>query len=60
MTQSDGPDGHHYSHFADKLKHPFHELKEKLKDTHLEDAKIALHHQKCVDRPTPSPLIWLG
>ncbi|KAK5634057.1 hypothetical protein RRF57_009771 [Xylaria bambusicola] len=28
------------------MEHPFHELKEKLKDTHLEDAKIALHHQK--------------
>ncbi|KAI1361499.1 phospholipase D/nuclease [Xylaria arbuscula] len=45
MAHTDGADGHH-SHFAGKLKNPFHELKEKLKDTHLEDAKIALHHQK--------------
>ncbi|KAI1352454.1 phospholipase D/nuclease [Xylaria sp. FL0043] len=37
-------EGHH--NFADKLKHPFHELKEKLKDTHLEDAKVALNHRK--------------
>ncbi|KAI0508702.1 phospholipase D/nuclease [Xylaria bambusicola] len=45
MAQSDGPDGGHSS-FSDKLKNPFHGLKEKLKDTHLEDARIALHHQK--------------
>lgn len=32
--------------FSDKLMNPFHELKEKLKDTHLHDAKIHLIHKK--------------
>jgi phospholipase D1/2 len=36
-------DGHHLS---DKLKHPFHELKEKLHNTHLHDAKVWVHHEK--------------
>ncbi|KAI0910871.1 phospholipase D/nuclease [Ustulina deusta] len=45
MSQSHTHDGSH-SNFADKLKHPFHELRKKLKDTHLEDAKIALNHKK--------------
>ncbi|KAB5524009.1 hypothetical protein GE09DRAFT_1065441 [Coniochaeta sp. 2T2.1] len=31
---------------SDKLKHPFHELKEKLHHTHLHDAKVWLHHEK--------------
>ncbi|OIW32025.1 phospholipase D/nuclease [Coniochaeta ligniaria NRRL 30616] len=33
-------------HLADKLKHPFHELKEKLHSTHLHDVKVYLHHEK--------------
>ncbi|KAI0150681.1 phospholipase D/nuclease [Xylariaceae sp. FL1272] len=34
------------SSFKDKLKHPFHDLKEKLEHTHLHDAKVHLSHQK--------------
>lgn len=30
----------------DKLKHPFHELKEKLEGTHLHNLKVNLTHQK--------------
>lgn len=44
----DGHDGDH-ANFVDKLKHPFHELKDKLKDTHLHDAKVNLNHKKYVD-----------
>ncbi|KAH8651018.1 hypothetical protein BX600DRAFT_418123 [Xylariales sp. PMI_506] len=36
----------HKHHFADKLKHPFHELKEKLENTHLHDVKVNLIHKK--------------
>ncbi|KAK5135684.1 hypothetical protein LTR08_004985 [Meristemomyces frigidus] len=32
--------------FKDKLKHPFPELREKLKDTHLYDAKVGAIHLK--------------
>lgn len=39
---------HEHSDFVDKLKHPFHDLKEKLKDTHLHDAKVSLIHKKYV------------
>ncbi|XXG95125.1 hypothetical protein Hte_001385 [Hypoxylon texense] len=35
-----------HSDLGDKLKQPFHDLKEKLKDTHLHDAKINLIHKK--------------
>ncbi|KAI2773967.1 phospholipase D/nuclease [Daldinia loculata] len=38
--------GRGHSDISDKLRNPFHELKEKLKDTHLHDAKIGLIHQK--------------
>ncbi|KAI0837866.1 phospholipase D/nuclease [Hypoxylon sp. FL0890] len=47
-----GSDGHNSEHsdLSDKLKHPFHELKEKLKDTHLHDelrdVKVNLIHKK--------------
>jgi hypothetical protein len=34
--------------FGDKLKNPFHELKEALHNTHLHDAKVHLIHQKYV------------
>ncbi|OTB01078.1 hypothetical protein M426DRAFT_323732 [Hypoxylon sp. CI-4A] len=44
MTSSHNQDGDR--DLGDKLKHPFHELKEKLKDTHLHDAKISLIHKK--------------
>lgn len=40
--------GRGHSDISDKLRNPFHELKEKLKDTHLHDAKIGLIHQKYV------------
>lgn len=33
---------------GDKLKHPFHELKEKLEGTHLHNFKVGLIHQKYV------------
>ncbi|KAF3066559.1 Phospholipase D1 [Daldinia childiae] len=42
--ENSGGNGH--SDISDKLRHPFHELKEKLKDTHLHDAKIGIIHQK--------------
>ncbi|KAI2472482.1 phospholipase D/nuclease [Annulohypoxylon bovei var. microspora] len=42
--ENNGQHGH--SDFVDKLKHPFQDLKEKLKDTHLHDAKISLIHKK--------------
>ncbi|KAI1134812.1 phospholipase D/nuclease [Hypoxylon sp. FL0543] len=49
MAGSNEHNGEH-SDLSDKLKHPFHELKEKLKDTHLHDelhgAKINLIHKK--------------
>lgn len=48
--QQDGVHGH--SDFADKLRHPFHELKEKLKDTHLHDAKVSLINKKYVKMAT--------
>lgn len=40
----DHPD--HHASVIDKSKHPFHEIKEKLKDTHLHDAKVSLIHTK--------------
>lgn len=43
------PNGKHNGHHVGaKLRHPFHELKEKLHHTHLSDAKVHLIHQKCV------------
>ncbi|KAI1845862.1 hypothetical protein JX265_011243 [Neoarthrinium moseri] len=45
MSHSGDADGGHQS-FTDKLKNPFHELKDKLKGTHLHDAKVALTHKK--------------
>ncbi|KAK3943299.1 hypothetical protein QBC46DRAFT_44635 [Diplogelasinospora grovesii] len=39
-------DGKHHGSFADKFKHPFHELKEKLHNTHLHNAKVHLTRQK--------------
>lgn len=48
MSQSDAQDGDH-SDLADKLKHPFRELKDKLRDTHLHDVKIGLIHKKYVE-----------
>ncbi|KAK5658338.1 hypothetical protein OQA88_2314 [Cercophora sp. LCS_1] len=40
------PNGKHHGHIGEKLRHPFHELKEKLHHTHLSDAKVHLIHQK--------------
>lgn len=51
MSDSQKHDEEHQS-LGDKLKHPFHELKEKLKGTHLHDAKIHLIHEKCVQAMT--------
>ncbi|KAI0869034.1 phospholipase D/nuclease [Hypoxylon argillaceum] len=45
MSNSDAHGGDHSS-LADKLKHPFHELKDKFKDTHLHDVKVGLNHKK--------------
>ncbi|KAL7629772.1 hypothetical protein AAE478_001295 [Parahypoxylon ruwenzoriense] len=45
MFSSHHHDGAH-SDLADRLKHPFRELKEKLKDTNLHEAKVNLIHQK--------------
>lgn len=36
------------SSFSDKMKSPFGEIREKLKDTHLHDFKIQLEHKKYV------------
>jgi phospholipase D1/2 len=44
MAETNG--GEHHSSFAEKLKHPFQELKEKLHNTHLHDAKVHLVHKK--------------
>ncbi|KAI1099665.1 phospholipase D/nuclease [Jackrogersella minutella] len=47
MSDSHEQNGQHeHSDFVDRLKHPFHDLKEKLKDTHLHDAKVNLIHKK--------------
>lgn len=40
------PDGDEKPSTADKIKHPFHELKEKLEGTHLHDFKVSLIHKK--------------
>lgn len=45
------PGEHHSSGLTGLLKHPFHELKDlkdKLKNTTLHDAKVALNHKKSV------------
>lgn len=44
MANEDGESKQHG--FADKLKHPFHELKEKFEGTHLHDAKVHLINRK--------------
>lgn len=44
MTNTDGE--HHGSSFTQKLKNPFHELKEKLDSTHLHNVKVHLNHKK--------------
>jgi len=44
MSSSGQDKGHHG--FLSKLKHPFHELKEKMEGTHLHDAKVHLIHKK--------------
>ncbi|RYP53338.1 hypothetical protein DL768_001695 [Monosporascus sp. mg162] len=47
MSTSGVPEQHGQHHgLSDKLKHPMHELRGKLKDTHLHDAKVHLIHQK--------------
>jgi phospholipase D1/2 len=44
MEETDGSS--HHTSLGEKLKHPFHELKEKLHNTHLHDAKVSLIHKK--------------
>ncbi|KAI5861564.1 phospholipase D/nuclease [Durotheca rogersii] len=44
MSPSHSSSGHF--HFAHKLKHSLHDLKEKLEDTHLHDAKASLINTK--------------
>ncbi|RYP16543.1 hypothetical protein DL765_005104 [Monosporascus sp. GIB2] len=47
MSTSGVPEQHGKQHgLSDKLKPPMHELRDKLKDTHLHDAKVHLIHQK--------------
>ncbi|KAI1809658.1 phospholipase D/nuclease [Poronia punctata] len=46
QNRSARPDDGHHSDLGDRLKHPFHELKEKLKSTHLHDAKVGLVQTK--------------
>lgn len=41
-----GPGGDTKRGFADKMKSPFPELREKLKDTHLYDVKVQANHMK--------------
>lgn len=45
QSTSESTDADHRS-FADKLRHPFPELRDKLKDTHLYDAKVGAIHLK--------------
>jgi hypothetical protein len=40
----------------DKIKHPFHELKEMLEGTHLHNLKVGLTHKKCACSFSGSPL----
>lgn len=43
----------------DKLKSPFHDLKEKLEGTHLHNLKVNLTHQKYgYHNQTLMPLSW--
>lgn len=43
----------------DKLKHPFHELKEKLEGTHLHNLKVNLTHQKYGYQTHKCAALWL-
>jgi phospholipase D1/2 len=45
---SDG--GSNPEHLKDKLKHPFHNLREKFRDTKLYDLKVGLIHKKYVSQ----------
>ncbi|KAJ8132915.1 hypothetical protein O1611_g711 [Lasiodiplodia mahajangana] len=45
MAESHAQNGDH-TNLADKLKQPFHELKDKLNNTHLHDVKVRLDHKK--------------
>lgn len=49
MTKPEDSNGEKKSSFGDKMKH----LKEKLKDSHLHDAKVALIHKKFDPQPPP-------
>lgn len=41
-------DGHDDDHsLKEKIKHPFHDLKQKLEGTHLHNLKVGLTHKKC-------------
>ncbi|KAK3721973.1 hypothetical protein LTR37_002789 [Vermiconidia calcicola] len=46
QTAATGGSGGQHKGFRDKLRHPFPELREKLKDTHLYDVKVGAIHIK--------------
>lgn len=48
MADPPAPESQGHQSFSDKLKHPFHELKEKLKNSSLHDAKVSMVHTKSV------------
>ena len=46
MASEESPDSSEHHSLMDKIKHPFPELREKLKDTHLYDLKVKAIHAK--------------
>lgn len=51
-----GSAGEGSEHLKDKLKHPFSELREKLRDTKLHDLKVGLIHKKLVPAAPLAPM----
>lgn len=45
-TAAPNDGGTNSEHLKDKLKHPFHNLHEKFRDTKLYDLKVGLSHKK--------------
>ena len=57
MSHSNQPHGNDDENsLKEKIKHPFHELKEKLEGTHLHNLKVGLTHKKCA----PPPLLCVS
>jgi phospholipase D1/2 len=50
-TAAPNDGGSNPEHLKDKLKHPFHGLREKFRDTKLYDLKVGLIHKKYVYNP---------